>query len=96
MVTLHIEHRIKDFATWKAAFDRDPAGREKSGVRHYRVSRPVDDPGYIMIDLDFDSVAHAKRFLEGMQVVWQSPQAAPALGGSPQTSIAELVEQHTF
>ena len=96
MITLHIEHGIKDFETWKAAFDRDPAGREKSGVRSYRVARPVDDSAYIMVDLDFDSVAHAERFLDGMRVVWQSPQAAPALKGSPEIRIAELVESREY
>ena len=29
--TLKIEHAIVDFDTWKAAFERDPVGRERSG-----------------------------------------------------------------
>jgi hypothetical protein len=44
MTTLHIEHAIRDFDTWKKAFESDPAGRERSGVRCYQVSRPIDDP----------------------------------------------------
>jgi hypothetical protein len=44
---------------WKAAFDSDPVGREKSGVRRYRVLRPVDDPNYVMIELEFDSSPEA-------------------------------------
>ena len=92
MATLRIEHGIHDFDSWKAAFDRDPAGRKRSGVRYYRVLRPVDDPAYIMIDLDFDTVAEAESFLEVMHGVWGSPQAAPALVGTPRTRIVEAVE----
>lgn len=93
MVTLHIEHPVQDFDTWKAAFDRDPAGRQRSGVRAYRVLRPADDPRYVVIDLDFDSIEVAEAFLGIMRGVWQSPQAAPALGGIPQTQIFTITEQ---
>lgn len=92
MPTLRIEHQIHDFDTWKAAFDRDPAGRQRAGVRRYRVSRPVDDPAYIMVDLDFDSAPEADAFLAMMRQVWKSPQAAPALLGKPQARIVEEVE----
>ena len=47
MTILHIEHPIRDFDTWKKAFESDPAGREKGGVRSYQVFRPVDDPNYV-------------------------------------------------
>lgn len=96
MPTVRIEHQIHDFDAWKAAFDRDPAGRERSGVRRYRVSRPVDDPAYVMIDLDFDSASEAERFLATMREVWRSPQAAPALLGSPQARIVEEVESKAY
>lgn len=92
MPTLRIEHQIHDFDTWKAAFDRDPAGRQRSGARRYRVLRPVDDPAYIMIDLDFESAGEAEAFATAMREVWQSPQAAPALLGTPQARIVEVVE----
>ena len=44
MPVVQIEHPIRDFETWKAAFDRDPVQREASGVTSYRIYRPVDDP----------------------------------------------------
>lgn len=92
MITLHIEHPIRDFSTWKAAFDRDPAGRERSGVRGYRILRPIDDPNYVIIDLDFDSAGAAAAFLDVMREIWRSPEAAPALGGGPQARIVEPAE----
>jgi len=92
MTVLRIEHAISDYDTWKAAFDRDPADRKGSGVRRYTIHRPVDDPLYVMIDLDFDGVSDAEAMLAKLHEVWQSAAAAPALGGTPGTRILEQVE----
>ena len=88
MTTLHIEHAITDFGTWSAAFERFADIREKSGVRAQRVQQPVDDPLYVVIDLDFDGVEDASRFLGFLQAnVWSSAANSPALAGKPQTMI---------
>jgi len=96
MYILRIEHAIRDFETWKKAFDNDPARREASGVRHYRVMRSANDPNYVLIDLDFDTFTEAERFLAGMLEVWQSRRAAPALAGSPHARIVKEVESKRF
>ncbi len=96
MYSVRIEHGISDFDTWKVAFDRDPVGRARSGVRRYRVSRPVGDPAYVMIDLDFDSLDAAEAFVTAMRGVWQSAQAAAALRGVPQARIVEAAESHEY
>jgi hypothetical protein len=93
MVTVRIEHPITSFERWKVAFDRDPVDRRGSGVRRYQILRPVDDPEYVMIDLDFATRAQASTFVGAMRRVWDSPQAAPALGGAPRVTIAEAVEE---
>jgi hypothetical protein len=93
MATLHIEHSIVDFDVWNAAFERFAEFREQSGVRGHRLQRPVDDPNYVVIDLDFDTTGEAERFLEFLQKkVWSSPENAPALIGTPQTKILEPAE----
>jgi hypothetical protein len=77
----------------EGAFDRFSDLRQQSGVRHYRVLRPIDDPNYIMIDLEFDSPSEAEGFLAALwRNVWSSREAAPALLGEPQTRIVEAVE----
>ena len=91
MATLQIEHAISDFDVWKRAFDADPVRREESGVRRYRVFRPLDDPRYVAIDLDFDSVDEAEAFRTALQGLWSSRRAAPALAGAPRTRIVEEV-----
>ena len=88
MATLHIEHPITDYSQWRAAFDRLAPVRRKAGVVAARVARPVDDPHYIVVGLDFDTTEQATSFLHFLETqVWASPIAAPALGGRPRTAI---------
>ena len=70
MPILQIEHSVPDYDTWKAAFDSDPIGREKSGVRRYRVLRPVDDPHYVVIDLEFDRLDQADAAQTSLRELW--------------------------
>ena len=90
MTTLHIEHPITDFETWAAAFDRFAAARRQAGVRGHRVRQAIDDPNYVVIDLDFDSAGQATAFLQFLRTsVWAIPTNAPGLAGVPETMILE-------
>lgn len=94
MIQLHIEHAVPDFDNWKAAFDSDPVGRQRSGVRCYRVSRPLDDPNLAIIDLEFDSVNQAESLLAAMRQVWS--RVGGTLIQDPQWRIVEIVESRAF
>lgn len=97
MFTLRIEHEIHGFAMWKGAFDRLIAIRERAGVRNHRVFCPVDDPNYVLIDLDFERADAAEGFLAMLhRDVWRSSEAAPALAGRPQTRIIEVKESKAY
>ncbi|MDQ0756940.1 hypothetical protein [Arthrobacter sp. B3I4] len=90
MYTLQIEHKIKDFGMWKTAFDRDPVNRAASGVTGHRISRPVEDPHYVVVELDFEQRDQAEALLANLRAtVWNSSSAAPALQGVPTTRILE-------
>jgi hypothetical protein len=91
-VLIRIEHPITDFATWKAAFDSDPVSRKAGGVRAYRILRPLDDPNYVAIDLEFDDAARAASFRDALEGLWRSGRAAAALAGTPRASLVEDVE----
>ncbi len=70
MTILQIEHKVPNYDGWKNAFDNDPIDRKKSGVKRYRVYRPVDDPNYVIIDLEFDDFAHAQKTLNTLKGLW--------------------------
>ncbi len=90
MYILRIEHSVPDFDGWKKAFDSDPVGREKSGVRRYRVLRPIDDAHYVTLDLEFDTVREAEALLTAMRVVWGRVEGTIIM--NPQARIVEAVE----
>ncbi len=94
MYILRIEHPVSDFDGWKKTFDSDPVGREKSGVRRYRVLRPVDDANYVMIDLEFDTTSQVEALLAAMRVVWNRVQGTIMM--NPQARIVETVETKEY
>jgi hypothetical protein len=90
MPTLLIEHSISDFDTWHEAFARFAPRRREGGVLHERIMQPVDDPHYVLIDLEFATLEGARRFQSFLETqVWSTPANSPALVGSPQARIAE-------
>ena len=94
MYMLRIEHPVPNYEGWKKAFDSDPVGRERSGVRRYQVSRAVDDPNYVMIDLEFDSASQAEALLAAMRVVWGRVEGT--IMTSPKARIVKTVESKTY
>jgi hypothetical protein len=92
MPTLHIEHAITDLDTWLSAFNGFADARRQAGVRAERIHQPVDNPAYIVVDLDFGTVDEAETFLRFLKdVVWAVPENAPALAGAPSTMVLEQV-----
>jgi hypothetical protein len=92
MPTLHIEHPVTDFGAWQAAFGRFAGVRQQHGVRAQHIRRPVDDPNYVVIDLDFETRAQAEELLGFLrQNVWSTDQGAAVLAGAPQARILEPV-----
>jgi hypothetical protein len=95
MPILQIEHPVRDFESWKAAFDSDPIGRQQGGVRGYRIFRPVDDASYVAVELEFDSAIQAEAFLAALRRLWARVEAE-GLMASPQARIVEAVESFEY
>jgi hypothetical protein len=90
MHILRIEHPVPDFGAWKKAFDSDPLGRQRSGVRRYRVLRPVDDPGYVMVDLEFDTLLQAEAAHERLRQLWGRVEGT--IIDAPRGRVVEVAE----
>ncbi len=90
MSTLHIEHAITDFDVWLQAFSRFAGARQQAGVLAERIRRPLDDPLYVVVDLEFPDAVRAAGFLAFLeQNVWSTPANSPALAGSPTARVLE-------
>ena len=94
MYMLRIEHPVPNYEGWKQAFDSDPVGREKSGVRRYQILRPIDNPSYVMIDLEFDTIDQAEALLAAMRVVWGRVEGKIMM--NPQARIVEAMETKVY
>ena len=90
MFTLSIEHAISDFLTWKQAFDQFAEARRNAGVVSHRIRRPLGDPHYLVIELEFDTHDRADSFRQFLHnTVWANRDASPALAGAPTSRILE-------
>jgi len=87
---LRIEHPVPDYDAWKQAFDADPIGRAQAGVQRYRIMRPVDDVGRVLIDLEFDDVGEAESMLARLRGLWASVDGT--IMSSPEARIVDVVE----
>jgi hypothetical protein len=94
MTTLRIEHPVPSFDGWKRAFDSDPMRREASGVRGYRILRPVDDPLFVTVDLEFDGLSEAEAFRAALRELWRRVEGT--VMQSPRAQILETVEGKAY
>ncbi|MEO7446863.1 MAG: hypothetical protein ABI336_01210 [Humibacillus sp.] len=94
--TLHIEHPVRDFDTWKRTFDGFHDFRVEHDVRSYRVGHGADDASYVTIDLLFDDTDAATAFRRLLvEQVWRRQQATGVLAGAPTALVVDLVEDAT-
>ena len=84
-IHLQIEHKVPNFEGWKKAFDSDPVNRKKSGVRNYKIFQPVNDPNYVIIDLEFDNLKEAGDTLAALRKLWIDVEGKVMM--NPQTRI---------
>lgn len=90
MVILQIEHKVPSFDGWKKAFNDDPINRKSAGVRRYSILRPIDDPNYVIINLEFDNLKEAQATLDALRNLWGKVEGKIMV--NPQTRILNLVE----
>jgi hypothetical protein len=94
MFTLQIEHRVRDFDAWKKAFDNYNPFQSEECIHHYRIFRSLDNPNYVMIDLDFERSSEANLFVEAMQKLWERVEGK--LIERPQVRIVEALENKEY
>lgn len=90
MIVLQLEHNVSSYDGWKKAFDSDPIGRKKSGVKRYQVYQSVDDPKYVVIDLYFDNLEESERALKSVKELWSKVQGTVMV--NPKARMLDLKE----
>jgi hypothetical protein len=65
-------------------------------VRRHRIYRPLDDPKYVVGELEFETTAEAHACADALGRLWDSGRAAPALVGAPRVRIIEAIEDEEY
>jgi hypothetical protein len=94
MTILRIEHKVPDFDGWRKAFDSDPLHRQASGVRRYRIIRPVDDAHFVSVELEFTYQAEAEAMLTALKKLWGEVEGKVMI--NPHVRIFNLVESREY
>lgn len=90
MIILQIEHPVPDYAGWKNAFDSDPMDRKRSGVIRYKIFRQTDDPNYVLVELEMNSLDEANNLLVKLRQLWKQVEGKVITG--PKGRIIKMVE----
>lgn len=90
MYIAHIEQSVSDYKEWKKLFDEDPLGRQKMGVRSYRILRPVDDPRAVIVDLAFDQKEAAEAMKTALTSFWKRLDSSILI--NPKVRVYEIAE----
>jgi ribosomal protein L35AE/L33A len=96
MTTLHIENRVRDYATWEETFDKFERFRADNHVLSYRICRQADDPNQVTIDLEFASTAEAEAFVPHLRQIWGTPQSGDLLVSHEDPQVMELVRHRVL
>ena len=80
MAYVLIEHRIGDFDSFKRVFQDDAERREGLGCRGGVVYRVADDPGNVIVVLEWETLEAARDFAGSLEfeeaVEWASSDIA--------------------
>lgn len=64
MPALLIRHRVADYPVWKRVFDEQASTRWSNGCRGGTVFRNTDEPGEMLILLDWDDSRRARLYAQ--------------------------------
>ncbi|MFI9414322.1 hypothetical protein [Nocardia gamkensis] len=88
---VHIDDTVRDYDTWKPAFDGLEQYFAEAGARNCRVARFTHNPNRVIVELDFDTAAEAEAFRDGLRQLIDLPRTQMLLV-SHEVSILELVD----
>ena len=69
MPALLIRHRVSDYDAWKRVFDEQETTRWSNGCRGGRVFRNADEPGEMVIVLDWDDIRRARLYAQSDEML---------------------------
>ena len=85
MTHLLVHHKVQDFDTWKAAYDRHASARNEAGLTELHLLRNVSDPNDVVILFQAKDAERARAFA-------RSEDLKDAMRGAGVVGTPELIE----
>jgi hypothetical protein len=89
MGLLIIRHKVKDYGTWRPAFDRHAAVQQAAGLTNPRLFRSADDRNEIVIIFETKDTKSAKDFASSCDL--KETMAKAGVANSPTVYFLESV-----
>ena len=86
MPKVFIRHAVRDYATWRLAYDAHEAARTAAGLRGSRVYRSADTPNDVLVVLDAGELDRARQF--GADPAVRTAMSAAGVIGTPEVDVA--------
>jgi heme-degrading monooxygenase HmoA len=87
MVHILVNHKVADFNRWKETFDGHLTTRKSAGEIECRLFQSVEDPRDVTLLLDWDSVEHARRFMNSDEL--RSAMQQAGVLGTPEVKFVQ-------
>ena len=81
MATLFVRHRVKDFTTWKVAYDEFDTERKSMGVTGDGVYQTDGDPNEVTVYHHFADMESARAFMSSPRL--KEIMEAAGIDGAP-------------
>jgi quinol monooxygenase YgiN len=89
---VYIQHKVKNFATWEAAYYAHDSVRKAYGISHYMIGRDLKDSNLVYIVDKMDDFAKAKTF-SSLPNLQQAMKAGGVIS-KPGFSYAEIIRMN--
>ncbi len=68
MTYLTIQHKVRDYKTWKETFDNFENTRKSGGEKSFHIMNMEDDPNNLYVMFEWESREKANSFLESSEL----------------------------
>jgi heme-degrading monooxygenase HmoA len=85
-----VQVRVRDFDTWKAAFDEHEVARRAHGARRHWLYRTAEDPNDVVVAIEFPTDEAARAFTDDPSL--RETMQRAGVEGEPHIHFRHLVE----
>ena len=68
MTYLTVQHKVRDYKTWKETFDKFESTRKSGGEKAYHILNMENDPNSLYVMFEWDSREKANSFFESAEL----------------------------